>query len=47
MAADIVKQANLTTEQGKQLTVKVENRTVMGDSAKIVITDTETKNGVI
>jgi len=47
MAADVVKQTNLTTAQGKQLTVKVENQTVMVDGAKIVITDIETKNGVI
>jgi len=47
MAADVVNQTNLTTAQGKQLTVKVENQTVMVDGATIVITDIETKNGVI
>jgi uncharacterized surface protein with fasciclin (FAS1) repeats len=47
MAADVVKQANLTTAQGKQLTIKVENQTVMVDGAKVVITDIESKNGVI
>lgn len=47
MAADVVKKVNLTTAQGKQLTVKVENQTVMVDGAKVVITDIETKNGVI
>jgi uncharacterized surface protein with fasciclin (FAS1) repeats len=47
MAADVVNQTNLTTAQGKQLTVKVENQTVMVDGATIIITDIETKNGVI
>lgn len=47
MAADVVKQTNLTTVGGKQLTVTIENQTVMVDGAKVVITDIETKNGVI
>lgn len=47
MAADVVKQTNLTTVGGKQLTITVENQTVMVDGAKVVITDIETKNGVI
>ncbi|OPZ44115.1 MAG: Fasciclin domain protein [Euryarchaeota archaeon ADurb.BinA087] len=47
MAADVVEQTNLTTVGGKQLTITVENQTVMVDGAKVVITDIETKNGVI
>lgn len=47
MAADVVKQTNLTTVGGKQLTITVENQTVMVDGAKVIITDIETKNGVI
>src|SRR5690606_22807543 len=47
MAADVVKQTNLTTVGGKQLTITVENETVMVDGAKVVKTDIETKNEVI
>jgi uncharacterized surface protein with fasciclin (FAS1) repeats len=47
MAADVVKQTSLMTAQGKPLMVKVENQTVMVDGATVIITDIETKNGII
>ena len=47
MAADIVKQTSLTTAQGKPLNVTVTNQSVMVDGATVVVTDIETKNGVI
>ena len=47
MAADVVKQTSLATVQGKPLNVTVKNQTVMVDGATVVITDIETKNGVI
>ncbi|MCE5298782.1 MAG: fasciclin domain-containing protein [Methanoregulaceae archaeon] len=47
MAADVVKQTSLATVQGKPLNVTVQNQTVMVDGATVVITDIETKNGVI
>ena len=47
MAADVVKQTSLATVQGESFTVTVENQTVMVDGAKVIITDIETKNGVI
>jgi uncharacterized surface protein with fasciclin (FAS1) repeats len=47
MAADVVKKTSLATVQGKPLNVTVQNQTVMVDGATVIITDIETKNGVI
>jgi len=47
MAGDIVNQTTLMTAQGTPLTVSVQNGTVMVDGATVIITDIETRNGVI
>lgn len=47
MAGDIVNQTTLMTAQGTPLTVTVQNGTVMVDGATVIITDIETRNGVI
>ena len=47
MAADIVKQTSLMTVQGTPLNVTVTNQSVMVDGATVIVTDIETKNGVI
>ena len=47
MAADVVKQTSLMTAQGTPLTVSVQDDKVMVDGANVIITDIETKNGVI
>jgi len=47
MAADIVKQISLMTAQGKSLKITVQDGTVMIDGATVIITEIETKNGVI
>lgn len=47
MAADVVKQTSLVTAQGQPLTITVQNETVMVDGATVIITDIETRNGVI
>lgn len=47
MASDVVQQTSLTTVQGEPLTITVQNQTVMVDGAMVIITDIETKNGVI
>jgi len=47
MASDVVNQTSLATVQGNPLNVTVQNQTVMVDGATVVITDIETKNGVI
>jgi transforming growth factor-beta-induced protein len=47
MAADVVNQTALTTALGKPLNVTVQNQTVMVDGATVIVTDIETKNGVI
>ena len=47
MAGDIVNQTTLMTAQGTPLTVSVQNGTVMVDGAAVIITDIETRNGVI
>jgi len=47
MAADVVKETSLMTAQGTPLTVSVQDGNVMVDGATVIITDIETKNGVI
>jgi uncharacterized surface protein with fasciclin (FAS1) repeats len=47
MAADVVKVDSATTIQGQMLMVKVNDGNVMINSAKIIIADVKTSNGVI
>ena len=47
MAADVVKLKSADTLQGKKLTIKVQDGTVMVDKAKVTKTDIECSNGVI
>lgn len=47
MAADVIKQTSLMTAQGTPLTISVQDEKVMIDGATVIITDIETKNGVI
>lgn len=47
MAADVVKLSSAETVNGQSLTIKVENGTVMVDSAKVITTDIACSNGVI
>jgi len=47
MAADVVKLTEAETAQGQSVKIKVENRTVSVDAAKVIKTDIECSNGVI
>ena len=47
MAADVVDMTSVTTVNGKDLAIKVEDGTVMVDGAKVVQADIECSNGVI
>lgn len=47
MAADVVGLESATTVNGRDLSIKVENGTVMVDGATVVQTDIECSNGVI
>ncbi len=47
MAADVVKLASATTQQGADVAVRVEGPGVFINDARVVITDIETSNGVI
>ena len=47
MAADVVKLKSADTLQGKKLTIKVQDGTVMVDKATVTKTDIQCSNGVI
>ena len=47
MAADVVKLSRASTVNGKPVSIKVQDGTVMVDSAKVIKTDIECSNGVI
>ncbi|MEZ6094260.1 MAG: fasciclin domain-containing protein [Pirellulaceae bacterium] len=47
LAADVVKLHEAETAQGQKVTIKVEDKTVMIDNAKVVKTDIGCSNGVI
>ncbi len=47
LAGDVVKMNGITSVNGQQIDIKVENGVAMADKAKIVTTDIKCKNGVI
>ncbi len=47
LASDVVKLKSAKTVNGKEVTIKVSDKGVMVDAAKVVTTDIEASNGVI
>jgi uncharacterized surface protein with fasciclin (FAS1) repeats len=47
LAADVMKMTSAKTLEGSDLTIKVDGSTVMVNDAKVIMTDIQTKNGVI
>ena len=47
LAADVMKMTSAKTLEGSDLTIKVDGSTVMVNDAKVIMTDVQTKNGVI